>query len=76
MGGRAGWGGMGRRGGVEWGGVGEVGGGKNHPLGQPRNSHGATQWPITHQWTTQPVRANTGPPLSNWHPPLVPLFQP
>ena len=20
-----------------------------------------TQWPITHQWTTQPVGANTGP---------------
>ena len=71
-------GGMGS--GVGWGGVGwgEVGGkvAKTTARDTPRAAMTSTQWPITHQWATQSVGANSyRSPLSNWCPPSVPLFQ-
>ena len=66
MGGRVGWGGVGRGG---------VGGGKNHPLGHPMSSHDAhtvaNNTTVGHTASGSKYRS----PLSNWHPPWVPLFQ-
>ena len=69
MGGGAGRGGVGR------GGVGGEGGGKKHFQGHPMSSHDAhtvaNNTPEGHTASGSRYRS----PLSNWHPPWVPLFQ-
>ena len=70
MGWAAGWGGVGQ------GGVGREGGGKNQPLGHSMSSHDAhtvaNNTLVGHTASGNKYRS----PLSNWHPPWVPLFQP
>ena len=71
MGGGAGWVGVG------WEEVGGwVGGGKNYPQGHAMSSHDAhtvaNNTPVGHTASGSKYRS----PLSNWHPPWVPLFQP
>ena len=51
-------------------GWGEVGGGKNPHLGHPMSSHDAHTL-VGHRVSGSKPRS----PSSNWHPPLVPLFQ-
>ena len=76
MGGGVGWGGVGQ-GGVVWCGVVwcGVGGGKNYHLEysmSSRDTHTVVNdTPVGHIASGSKSRS----PLSNWHPPWVPLFQ-